>query len=239
MHTAGTFTQGKPNTDAEIFISALDAFIASGAGIVQGALGISGLVGMKIPASITGVLQLAPSGLLLRTGILQSTNYANNTSQEAYGTANGPGPSAVAGTSGPGGFNPNAVIPPILTVNLPTLTGSKSGFAGKGIQINWVDYIYSVATLAATSINAAISKFVVPVGNDSSVANTALSANTSLSAVVNSTTAKVHRQRVTLTTPAMITDDAAVLSIQFQAVTPATSVVTLAGVVLGCNFNFN
>lgn len=239
MHTAGTFTQGKPNTDAQLFFPAMDSFIAAGAGITQSLLGTSGLVGLKIPASVTGTLNLILTSLLLRTGILQSNNYATNTSQEAFGTANGPGPSAVAGTSGPGGFNPNGVIPPILRANLPTLKGSLAGAAGKGTQINWIDFLYQVGTLAATSVTVQLNKIVTASGSDVTPVTTALSSATAISAVLNSTTAKVHRERLTPTTPAFITDDTDVLSVSFTAVTPATSTVTLAGIVLGCNYNFN
>lgn len=239
MNTAGWITQGKPNPDAEIFISALGAFVAAGAGIVASALGTSNLIGTKIPASITGSIEIPISALLLRTGILQSTNFATNQSQEAFGTANGPGPSSVSGTSGPSGFSPDAVIPPITAANLATLKGSTAGAPKKGIQINWLDFIYQVGTLAATAVQGQLSKLSVPSGADVSPTLVNLSSLTTLSAVVNSTTAKVHRQRVTVTTPAMIVDDAATLLVTFNAVTPATSTVTLAGVVLGCSYNFN
>lgn len=239
MHTAGTFTQGKPNTDAEIFISALGAFISAGAGVVQSALGTSGLAGLEIPASVTGALVLYPSALLLRTGILQSQNFALNSSQNAFGTAEGPGPNSTSGTSGPSGFGPNDVVAPVTAANLPTLVGSVPGAQPKGIQVNWIDFIYQVQTLAATSVHGALSKIVTPVGTDVSTVATVLAASTALSAVVNSTTAKVHRQRVTPTVSSFLTDDADTLEVTFNAVTPATSIVVLAGIVLGCNFNFN
>lgn len=240
MHTNGWLTQGKPNTDAEIFMSAVDAFIVAGAGIVQAAIGTTGLAGMKVPASTTAVFELFPSALLLRTGILQSNNFATNTSQQAFGTANGPGPSSVAGTSGPSGFGPNSVIPPVLASNLPTLKGSTAGAAGKGIQINWLDFLYQVGTLAATSITVQAFKNAIPVpGADLSITQTALTASTGLSTVVNSTANKIHRQRVNVTTPAMLTDDCDIVSISTGIVTPATSTVTLIGVVLGCSYNFN
>lgn len=240
MHTAGWVTQDQPNTDGEIFISAIDAIATSGAGVVTAALGTSGLVGIKIPASITGVVQLTPSGLLLRTGVLQSQALGAARSQEAFGTAAAtPGPSAVSGTSGPSAFGVNSVIAPVLKANLPTLIGSVAGARAKGIQINWLDFIYQVGTLAATSINAQLFKLATALGADVTPASTALTTSTTLSAVVNSTTAKVHRQRVTPATPAFLIDDADVLSIVFTGVTPATSTVTLAGVVLGVSFNYN
>jgi hypothetical protein len=241
MHTAGVVTQDKPNTDAEIFISALSAAITSGAGIVLGQLGTTGLYGLVIPASVTGGLALFPSGLLLRTGILQSQNYATNTSQEAFGTAGGPGPNATAGTSGPGGFGAGSVVPPVLSVNLPTLKGSSTGGIKKGIQINFADFIYSVATLAATSITAQAKKVAIPApGADITPVASNLSAATALSAVINSATTKIHRQRVTMTSPAaFLVDDCDIVDLTFVAITPATSVVTLAGVVLGCSFNYN
>jgi hypothetical protein len=161
-------------------------------------------------------------------------------SQEAFGTAAAtPGPSSVSGTSGPSAFGPNSVVPPVTAANLPTLIGSVAGATPKGIQINWVDFIYQVGTLAATSINALVAKIVTAVGADVTPVTTNLISSSALSAVVNSTTAKVHRQRLTVSTPAFLTDDADVLSIQVTAVTPGTSTVTLAGVVLGCSYNFN
>jgi hypothetical protein len=239
MHTAGTFTQGKPNTDAEIFISALSGFIAAGAGLAQAALGTSGLAGVAIPASVSGQLQLYPSGLLCRTGVLQTQNFALNSSQNAFGTAEGPGPNSTSGTSGPSGFGPNSIVAPVTAANLPTLVGSVAGAQPKGVQVNWVDFIYQVQTLAATSVHGALSKIVTPVGADVTPVSTVLAASTALSAVVNSSTAKVHRTRVTPTVISFLTDDADTLEVTFSAVTPATSIVVLAGVVLGCSFNFN
>lgn len=238
MHTAGWVTQDQPNSDGQIFISANDSALS--AGLTIAAAGTSGYIGPQIPAATAGAtITQNISSLLLRTGILNSNTFSTNRSQEAFGTANGPGPSSVAGTSGPSAFGPSSVIAPVLKANLATLIGSKAGSTAKGIQINWIDILYHIATANATSITAALSQLTTAVGADATPTSAAIIAATALSLVFNSTTAKMHRQRLTPPTLAMLIADGSTLQLSYAITTPAASVVTIAGAILGVSYNFN
>lgn len=238
MHTAGLITQNKPNTDAELFFSA-----AGCVGGTKTAIGTLGFVGSQAPASSTNLpLSLNLSGLLLRTGMLQSQALGAAASQEAFGTAAAtPGPSPISGTSGPSGYGPNSVVAPVLAANLPTLKGSVPGTIPKGIQINWIDFLYQVQVGAATSIGGAAAILNSPApGLDVTTTQTQLIASTALSAVVNSNaTTKIHRQRVNTLAPAFLITDATIIAIIMSITTPASNTVGWIGVILGCNYNFN
>jgi hypothetical protein len=238
MHTDGVFTQNKPNTDGQIFLSAMDAATIGGSGIVQAVIGSTPLVGLQIPASVTGILVMNSSGLLLRTGILQSNNFATNTSQEAFGTANGPGPSAVSGTSSPSGFGADQVVAPVLTARLPTLKGSTAGAIKKGLQINFVDWLYQTsAGTPPTSVTVKADILSTTVGNNTPVVDTPVIASTVLNSAVNTTS--IHRVRTTPTTPTFYVSDGSIFSATFSAVNPASAACIWAGVLLGVSFNFN
>lgn len=238
MHTAGYVTQGKFNTDLQLFISAADAVGGTAANI-----GTSGYIGKTIAASQTNAnLQLNFSGLMLRTGMLQSQALGMAASQEAFGTAAAtPGPSSVSGTSGPSAFGPNSVVAPVPAAALATLIGSVSGAAKKGIQINYMDFIYAVQTAAATSVGASAGVLTLPApGLDLTTVATALFSATTLSAAVNSNnTTKVHRQRIIISGAAPLVTDCSVVSVLFNVTTPVNSVVGLIGILLGCSYNLN
>jgi len=244
MHTAGWLTQGKPNTDLEIFIPAVQGITSTGPGVVPSpAASIVSIGGgpagvLFSGASITGVLYY-PLNLLLRTGILQSANFATNTSQEAFGTkASTPGPSAVSGTSGPSGFSPDGVIPPILAVNLPTLKGSTSGSSKKGIQINWIDYVFQVLTAIPTAITGTFSILAFPVGADAAPVVVKAPTSQALGKAIN-TASHYHRERQTLANPFMMTNDGSYPAIQVTNVLNTTGTVGHLGIVVGCSYNFN
>lgn len=237
MHTAGVLTQGKPNTDAQLFFSADDIAVPNATHV---AAGTSGLIGWLVAASSTSVWQKQISGLLLRTGILQSTNYATNLGQQAFGTANGPGPSAVAGTSGPSGFGPNAVMAPVTKANMPTLVGSVAGAPKKGVQINTIDVLYQIQGGAATTVSVGlVTANPAAPGNDVAIATAVLIAATNLSVAVNSTNAKIHRQRLTNANPQMLVTDGTIVAIDGQIINPAGVTTNILGFILGCSYNYN
>lgn len=244
MHTAGWLTQDKPNTDLEIFIAATQGVTSTAGGAYPSPAASIAPIGGTGPggviftgASITGVLAY-PLNLLLRTGILQSNNFATNTSQEAFGTANGPGPSAVAGTSGPSGFSSSGVVPPILAANLPTLKGSISGPRGKGIQINWIDYIFQVLTAIPTALTGTFSVLAFPVGADAIPVAVKAPASVALGKAIN-TAGRYHRERQTLASPIMLVNDGSYPAAQITTVLNTTGTVGHLGIVLGCSYNLN
>ncbi|HEY1644803.1 MAG TPA: hypothetical protein VGF75_00270 [Candidatus Saccharimonadales bacterium] len=116
MRTAGPLLADTPNTDLQLFISAAQSIgfnTSTGAGTfptatsgveADGAVETAVLDAIAVAASSTVNIKFNLTHLLVRTGILQSQNYATNTSQQAFGTAEGPGPNSTFGTSDPSGM---------------------------------------------------------------------------------------------------------------------------------------
>lgn len=160
MRTAGPILSDTPNTDLQLFVPATQGVsLNAGTGVSTPPASYVGVIAagssnaavvdtIAIAASSTVNLKFNLTELLIRTGILQSNNYATNTSQEAFGTANGPGPNATAGTSDPSGMgygslsviDENAATEvltdgsntkaPVQTALLPTLTGPWTNNSG-------------------------------------------------------------------------------------------------------------
>jgi len=154
--TLGLNTQRTAFTDMSIFFGA-DKFtdIAGFAALTNP---LPGFLQRTVPAGDASTF-VASLPLTFRTGMLATPAI----SQEQFGTAGPPpvpGPSSVAGTSGPlampGGF------PPYTSSQLPTVVGGQSGSSAKGIQINSMDVIYKVLTVAAAAAQCALyaTKFV-------------------------------------------------------------------------------
>lgn len=231
MRTAGLFEQDTPVPDGQAFLTALD--FAGGAVATV----LAGMPVVVVPASSTVTGSFSVVGQILRTGIFATNVVATSLSQQAFGTANGPGPSSVAGTSGP-----NAIFgrPPIVGAKLPTLIGPQTGSKPlKGFQINTLDFIYAVGTLAATSITGGLNRLICPAAGGAGaftifndIAPTAL-------AVTLTPGGQLQRARITNPTPVMYATDGTILSIPMVITTPATSTVTIYGVILGCSFNYN
>jgi hypothetical protein len=254
MHTAGILTQGKPNTDGQVFIGASSIY-----GSAQVNMGPSNVAGPWQPkiVNVNGipieVIQFLGAGLnfnitfnldfgIRRTGMLQTGNFATNISQEAFGTkAAVPGPSAVPGTSGPSGFGGDQVIPPVITSRLPTIASSTAGVQPKGVQVNWIDFIYQVVTAAPTAINLVFAEDIYPPGLNARPIENSLGFLALAGAQLATTTANMlRRARLTpSTTPAMITDDCSKLFAGFSGTSAASSIVNLVGAVAGINYNYN
>jgi hypothetical protein len=247
MNTAGWVTQGKPNTDLQIFISPIAAIpfnntlttpISFGNPSQSITFPLSGLVVDEEHAG-TYAISYQISDLLQRLGMLQSTNFALNSSQEAFGTASGPGPSAIAGTSGPSGFGPDSVIPPVMGANLPTLIGSVAGPPKKGIQINWIDLIYQVAGDPLTSLSYVVNKITIPPGIDQTLTEITLVSGVVPAGAKLENINDFTRFRVINPNPEMLIDDMDILNIFLTAsVLNATSFSSM-GLILGCSYNFN
>jgi hypothetical protein len=240
MQTSGTFTQDQAFPDAQIMVSATD-FMATGATPGTGLTAFAGVNMPTIFGTVAGTFVATANlnGLVLRTGVLAPST-PQTLSGQAFGTAAGlPGPSAVAGTSGPDGFGTSSIKPPVLKANLPTLIGSVAGAKKKGIQINWVDFLYVSTGVASSSILGALSQVQFPSGTNATpvlIAN--LIPSTALP-TTSGTAGKITRARLTPATPAMITTDGSVLTLSWSVVIAASVSVFFAGAILGCSYNFN
>lgn len=234
-YTDERYSQGTANTDLTIFIGA-DQFIDFAAVATLPAAPAAGLL-FKTVGNNAAAKFFACLSLLLRSGQFASAAY----SQSQFGTAAAqPGPSSVAGTSGPLALNPG--FPPITAANMSTVGGTigaapMTGPIPKGIQINSVDVVYQVLGLAAAvaTIGLTRTKFAnlaAPV-----VSNiVALGAN-GLPTVIG---AQPQVTTVAVTTPAMIVpvgDVEVILNVNLTG--GATGTVNFYGVNLNCSFNFN
>lgn len=230
-HTQNRWTQDTPQPDGQLFLTANNfAMIGTQSPLTTAG---AGLLTLNQAQSLT-TSYWADINQMLRTGVLATPNL----SQEQFGTAaSQPGPSSVSGTSGPLGING---FPPFTGAQLPTLSsGQVSGAKGKGLQINWVDMVYEVDTLALTSATFTLNKTVMPAaGASAAPVVTAIPVTGTLPLVTN-TAGQVTRSRITVTTPAMITADGTSLIAELILVTPATSTVKFYGMIFGVSFNFN
>jgi hypothetical protein len=234
-HTDGRWTQGSASSDLTIFIGA-DKFVDFAAVATLPAAPAAGLLYKTVGNNAVAKF-FASLDLLLRSGQFATAAF----SQSQFGTAAAqPGPSSVAGTSGPLALNPG--FPPVTAANMSTVGGTvgaapMTGPLPKGIQINSFDVVYQVLGLAAAAATVGLTrtKFVnlaAPV-----VSNiVALGAN-GLPTVIG---AQPQVTTVTVTSPAMIVpvgDTEVILNVNLTG--GATGTVNFYGVNLNCSFNFN
>jgi hypothetical protein len=246
-YTDDRWEQGTPSTDLDLFLGA-DQFTDFAGLATLPAAPAAGLLFKTVPATDAAKFFITPEGLLLRSGQLAvplfsgftgtlGTGVANaGASQNAFGTAAAlPGPSSVAGTSGPLALPPG--VPPQPASTLATLKGGIAGAAAKGMQINSVDVIYQVLTLAASAatIGLTTTKYanaVAPV-----VANLIPLGNNGLPTAIS---AQPTVTNIPVTSPAMITsliDTQVLLNINLTA--GATGTINFIGAVLKCSYNLN
>jgi hypothetical protein len=244
MQTAGTFSQDTPNADAEIFIGPQEFIQGAGTAAAAALTGITGTGGtaniISVASTSTGLSSRAItiSRLVLRTGVFAPST-PQTLSGQAFGTAAAvPGPSAVAGTSGPSGFGVNQVIPPVLKANLPTLIGSVAGAKAKGIQINWVD-VFFAATGVVTSVSVVLRRLIAAPGVAAiPIVIVDMNLVVAVGPLTATTANQVARVRSVNPSPLMITGDATLIDLEYNY-TIAAGVFTSYGVVLGCSYNFN
>lgn len=236
MRTAGTFEQDSPQTDGVIFIGASEFLSPTLANTGLTIIG-PGLVPLLTPASATTNLFKAIDQIL-RTGVLnsQALGYA------AFGTTGPPpvpGPSSVANTSGP-----SAILghPPTPKASLATITGGVRGAFPKGLQINYVDFIYTVLGAGATSISAGLTqtKFgAAGAGATAAVKTDIITFGTNglpTAVAANPVTTRVN---VPAANQTMLTSDENEVLLQFQTVNPAGCTVQFYGAKLGVYYNLN
>ncbi|HEY1645035.1 MAG TPA: hypothetical protein VGF75_01465 [Candidatus Saccharimonadales bacterium] len=280
MRTAGPLIADTPNTDLQLFVPAtqsigfnpstgVGAFPTATAGVeaitTPSALYLDAIA---IAASSTVSLRFDLAQLFVRTGILQSNNFSTNTSQEAFGTANGPGPNATPGTSDPSGMGYGGIadadgteltgsntVAPVNTKLLPTLLGpftnSASGLVVaniKGVRVKWIDLIYQVLGVGLTSLALQLEGYIANLGHDGFIdlldvynVNTL----TGAALAINSSPEKIHRERCTIQdangnfTTQFLFNDGTMLSAIITAVTPSGSTAKVVGIILGCDYNLN
>lgn len=236
-HTDGRWTNGTPFPDLQQFIGALKFKDLAGLATTPASVATPGLIWQLVPAGDASIFIVDLAELLLRSGVYATPAY----DQEQFGTAAAaPGPSLVAGTSGPlalpGSGSPNFQgFPPIPSAAMATLAGPVSGPSQKGIQIDSVDVIYQVladATAVAATIGLTKTNFAnlaAPV-----VTNLiALGAN-GLPVVIG---AQPQVKNVPVTTPAMIvaSDTEVLLNINLTGGTAGT--IKFFGAVIKAHFN--
>lgn len=226
-NTDGKWEQGTPSTDLQIFVDA--GQFTDVAGLAAAASAGPGLFTKHVPATDASTF-FANLGLSLRTG-----QYASASSQSQFGTAAGvAGPTTVANTSGPLALP--AGIPPILAANLPTLGNIQRGPIPKGMQINSIDVIYTVAGLAAAVATVGLTTTAFANATAPVVANLIALAANGLPTAVQATP---YVKNVAVATPAMIitADTEVVANVNFTG--GATGTVDFYGIVVHCSYNFN
>ena len=229
-YTDGAWEQGSLCTDLQLFLGA-DQFTDFAAFATLPAAPAAGLIYKVVPAGDASKFFVTPESLLLRSGQLATFG------QEAFGTAAAvPGPSSGSGTSGPLAFKQG--LPPMLGAQMATVAGSQSGALKKGMQINSVDVIYQVLTVAAAAATIGLTTTTFPgVAAAPTITNII-----ALGAYGLPTAIGAHPQvtNVPVTTPALIiptVDTQVVLNINLTA--GAGGTIQFIGAVLKCSYNLN
>jgi hypothetical protein len=272
MHTSGLVQQDSPNTDLQFFVPATQAVsLNTSTGVstapttfvglqAQGTTNQAIVDSIAVAAATTINLKFNLTEFFVRTGMLKS-GALTSLSDQAFGTAEGPGPNATPGTSGPLNLGFGASInqdtdvflegsnarPPISSTFLPTL-GSIAGVGLiKGIRIKWIDTVYRVQGGALTEAATTLYQYIMGIGHDvSMLVNSFVSVPTVLPSAAlanNSTVNKLHRERQTFTDVfgnviPFIVDDGSLVYAVVQLIT-AAGTADLAGIIVGCDYNFN
>lgn len=227
-HTNSRWTQDTANPDLEIFVGATE--FKDQAAVATFASAGAGLLTLNLATTAAGNFFANISAALKRTGVLATPALT----QEQFGTnASQPGPSAVAGTSGPGG---PAGYPPFTAAQLATLGTPATGAFKKGFQINSVDLIYSAATVNLALAQMGLTRTVFVDNIAPAVTNIiALGAN----GMPVAFRAQPYRFNIPVVTPAMETsaDTELILNVKLTAGGGGTAL--FYGAVLKCSFNFN
>lgn len=230
MRTAGQFLQDTPFVDGQIFLSAADCSLSGFAsGPVQNLGGPTVDIYSSFTAASTSCYVTGALRFLNRTGT--QPNY-----QEQFGTAAlVPGPSSVANTSDP----LNLVgMPPTKKASLASLTGGANGFVAKGVQINYVDLIYSIATNAMTNMNLGV--FAFNYVNGVAVNKVSLYPWGSVIGIPLAVAANPYVFRIPMPTIQMFTNsDTKVFAHFFFSSSASAPVFNFYGMVFGISYNFN
>jgi len=227
-YTDGRWTQGTSNPDLQLFVGA-DQFRDSAglAVLIQGAAGISYY---NVPAADACKFISTPD-LYLRSGVFATAAY----DQEQFGTAAAvPGPSLVAGTSGPLALP--GPFPPIPGAQMATVAGSVGGPSVKGLQIDSIDVIYQVLTIAAALATVGVTKTNFANAVAPAVSNIiALGANGLPTAVAAQPTVT----NVANLNPTMIQAADSQILLNLNLTAGAGGTIQFYGIVIKAHFNLN
>ncbi len=227
--TDGRYTQDVSVPDLQFFIGASEFFDT--ANLAARSSAGAGLFELNLAATQAGTF-FANLETYIRTGVYGTTAY----DQEQYGTAASvPGPSLVANTN-----DPEAItgFPPLLAANMPTLGGIQRGPVPKGTQVDSIDLIYGVYTVAATLATVGLTSTVFANNAAPVVSNLiALGAN-GLTTTVN-TAGQVKVINVPVSTPAMTITADTELVLNFNLTAGSGGTATFYGAVVRCHYNFN
>ena len=245
--TDGKFSQNLGSPDLQVFVGASE-FLDTSANAVLASAG-AGLLSLNLASTKAGTFFTNVSAAFKRlgeyatplwsgyTGTLGSGTANQSASQEAFGTAaSAPGPSQVAGTSGPLALPPGT--PPMPFATLATLTGGVAGPIPKGMKITGMDVIYEVRTVAATVATVGLTDTAFANGATPVVTNRiALAANGLPTAA--GTSGKPGVTYVAVPSPAYTTtaDSETLVNVNLTAGSGGT--VVFYGVVLYVTYNFN
>lgn len=236
-HTDGRWTSGTSFPDLQIFVGADEFTDLAGLATTPSSIATPGVFFKTVPATDASIFVASLAEAWLRSGVYATPQY----DQEQYGTAASvPGPTTVANTSGslalPGSGSPYYQgFPPIPGTTMATLAGPVTGAAAKGIQIDSIDVIYQVLTLAAAAATVGLTStvfanLVAPV-----VTNIIALGAHSLPTAIGA-----HPQvtNVPVTTPAMTVgiDTEVLLNVNLTA--GATGTINFYGVVIKAHYNF-
>jgi hypothetical protein len=235
--TDGRWTGKTSFPDLQLFIGAQRFKDLAGLATTPATIATPGLIWQLVPATDASIFVADIPELLLRSGVYATANY----DQEQFGTAaSEPGPSAVSGTNGPlalkgSGGSYNQGFPPIVAANLATLGGIEFGPQPKGIQIDSVDVIYQVLSLAASAATMGLtqtnfSNLAAPV-----VTNLIALAANGLPTAIG---AQPQVTNVAVSSPSMIVaaDTEVLLNINLTA--GATGTIKFFGAVIKAHYNF-
>jgi hypothetical protein len=221
--TAGFWEQDSLFPDGQIFQPATAGIVTAGAGtLTRDGLG---LLNLALAAAQTVTLDFVLTKIL-RFG-------KQDDEQQAFGSASGTGQNSLA--TPPGTFATNwqqSGRPPFTQAQNQVVPTKRP----KGIGILSVTPIFTVSTLALTSISLGVTKTVFANGVAPAV-TALLAAGTNGQPVAISANPNAVATALTVQTP--ITDVNAEVITELTLVLPATSTAKVYGIVWGVQFNYN
>lgn len=220
--TAGWWLQDSALPDGQIF-QKVPSSVSAGA-VVYNRDGL-GLINVTAAASQTVTMQFIPDKIL-RFGM-------QDDEQQAFGSASGTGQQGLP-------TPPNTFATNLQQSGRPPFTIAQNQVVPtnrpKGIGVLSVTPIYTVSTLALTSVSIGVTKTVF--ANGVAPAVTALLA-AGANGQPTATSAHPNAVASALTTTSLITDVNAELIAELTLVLPATSTAVIYGLVWNVQFNYN
>ena len=234
--TDGRWSSRTPFPDLQLFIGALKFKDLAGLATTPSSIATPGIIYQTVPATDASVFAVDLAELFLRSGVYGSTAY----DQEQFGTAASvPGPTTVANTSDPLAMpvntsSPYQGFPPIPSASMATLAGALTGPLPKGIQIDSIDVIYQVLTLAAAAATIGLTKT-----NFANLVAPTVTNLIALGAHSLPTAVGAHPQvtNVAVASPAMIVAADTEVLLNINLTSGATGTINFYGAVVKAHYN--